>query len=83
MCYNAQKKAYIMPKKALGGSGMARTLSIGRQDFEKLIERNNFYVDKTNFIKERWENDDEVTLITRPSRFGKTLTMSMVEYFFR
>ena len=44
--------------------------------------RHNFYVDKTLFIKEWWENDDEVTLITRPRRFGKTLNMSMVEQFF-
>ncbi len=41
-----------------------------------------FYVDKTNFIKEWWENRDSVTLITRPRRFGKTLTMNMVECFF-
>lgn len=42
----------------------------------------NFYVDKTKFIKEWWENDDDVTLITRPRRFGKTLNLSMVEHFF-
>lgn len=41
-----------------------------------------FYVDKTNFIKEWWENKDDVTLITRPRRFGKTLNISMVEQFF-
>ncbi|MDE7297800.1 MAG: ATP-binding protein [Lachnospiraceae bacterium] len=61
---------------------MARTISIGRQDFGKLIENHNFYVDKTLFLREWWENDDEVTLITRPRRFGKTLTMSMTERFF-
>lgn len=61
---------------------MARTISIGRQDYEKLRMRNNFYVDKTHFIKEWWEADDEVTLITRPRRFGKTLNMSMLEKFF-
>ncbi len=61
---------------------MARTVAIGRQDFEMIVGRNRFYVDKTNFIKEWWENDDEVTLITRPRRFGKTLTMNMVERFF-
>lgn len=61
---------------------MPRTVSIGCQDFEKLRVRNNFYVDKTAFIKEWWEADDEVTLITRPRRFGKTLTMSMLEKFF-
>lgn len=61
---------------------MSRTVGIGHQDFEKLIRKNNFYVDKTMFIKEWWENDDDVTLITRPRRFGKTLNLSMVERFF-
>ena len=61
---------------------MARTVAIGIQDFSKIIENNCFYVDKTAFIKEWWENHDEVTLIVRPRRFGKTLTMSMVERFF-
>lgn len=61
---------------------MARTIGIGMQDFEKIITHHNFYVDKTLFIKEWWENDDDVTLITRPRRFGKTLNMSMLERFF-
>ena len=61
---------------------MSRTVGIGIQDFEKLITSNSFYVDKTSFIKEWWENNDEVTLITRPRRFGKTLTMDMVKRFF-
>ncbi|MEH2930369.1 AAA family ATPase [Candidatus Ventrimonas sp. KK005] len=61
---------------------MSRTVGIGIQDFEKLITSNSFYVDKTSFIKEWWENNDEVTLITRPRRFGKTLTMDMVRRFF-
>ena len=61
---------------------MAKTIGIGIQDFEKIITRNAFYIDKTSFIKEWWESGDDVTLITRPRRFGKTLTMSMVEHFF-
>ena len=61
---------------------MARTVGIGKQNYEKMVKNNNFYIDKTNFIKEWWENDDEVTLIARPRRFGKTLNMSMVERFF-
>lgn len=61
---------------------MARTIGIGIQDYSKIIENNYFYVDKTTFIKEWWESGDEVTLITRPRRFGKTLTMSMTEQFF-
>ena len=50
--------------------------------FFKIKERNAFYIDKTEFIREWWESGDDVTLITRPRRFGKTLTMSMVEHFF-
>ena len=61
---------------------MARTVGIGIQDFSTIIENNYFYIDKTVFIKEWWENGDSVTLITRPRRFGKTLLMSMVEQFF-
>lgn len=61
---------------------MARTVGIGQQDFEKIVKGNYFYVDKTCFIKEWWRNGDDVTLITRPRRFGKTLAMSMVEDFF-
>ena len=61
---------------------MAKTISIGIQDFEKIRTQDVFYIDKTSFIKEWWENKDDVTLITRPRRFGKTLTMSMLECFF-
>lgn len=70
-------------RQGQGSEGvMARTVGIGIQDFGKIIENGYFYVDKTAFIKEWWENGDEVTLITRPRRFGKTLTMSMTEQFF-
>lgn len=61
---------------------MARTVAIGVQDFETLISNDYFYIDKTGFLKEWWESGDSVTLITRPRRFGKTITMSMVEKFF-
>ena len=61
---------------------MARTVGIGIQNFDKIIENQYFYIDKTSFIKEWWESGDDVTLITRPRRFGKTLNMSMVEEFF-
>lgn len=61
---------------------MARTVAIGIQDFGDLIRNNYFYIDKTDFIKEWWENGDSVTLITRPRRFGKTLNISMLEHFF-
>ncbi len=61
---------------------MPKVIGIGHQDFEKIRENNNFYIDKTNFIKEWWESNDEATLIARPRRFGKTLNMSMTEKFF-
>lgn len=61
---------------------MKQTVAIGKQNFASIREKNCFYIDKTNFIKEWWENEDECTLITRPRRFRKTLNMSMMEQFF-
>ena len=61
---------------------MARIVGIGIQNYNEIIEKGCFYIDKTAFIKEWWDSRDSVTLITRPRRFGKTLTMSMVEQFF-
>ena len=61
---------------------MAGTVAIGIQQFNEIRKKGYFYIDKTAFIREWWEKGDSVTLITRPRRFGKTLTMSMVEQFF-
>ena len=61
---------------------MKKTIAIGEQDFAKLRDNHYFYIDKTGFIREWWESGDAVTLLTRPRRFGKTLNMSMLEYFF-
>ena len=61
---------------------MARTVGIGLDDFETIITKDIFYIDKTHFIKEWGESEDKVTLITRPRRFGKTLNMSMLDRFF-
>lgn len=61
---------------------MECSISIGKQDFADIRENNYFYVDKTSFIKEWWGSGDDVTLITRPRRFGKTLNMSMLNCFF-
>ena len=55
---------------------------LGYQDFEEVRKERIFYIDKTDFIREWWENADKVTLITRPRRFGKTLNMSMTQCFF-
>lgn len=62
---------------------MTGITGIGYQNFEEIVKGNIFYIDKTLFIKEWWENADKVTLITRPRRFGKTLNISMTEQFFR
>jgi hypothetical protein len=59
-----------------------RTVAIGNQNFADMIDNDDFYIDKTHFIKEWWENRDSITLITRPRRFGKTLLLSMMEAFF-
>ncbi|MBQ3665962.1 MAG: AAA family ATPase [Lachnospiraceae bacterium] len=61
---------------------MAKNVAIGIQNFETMILRDCYYVDKTDLIREWWESGDDVTLIARPRRFGKTLNMSMLEAFF-
>ena len=61
---------------------MFKTVGIGKQSFESIRGNDCFYIDKTMFIKEWWEKNDDVTLITRPSRFGKTLNMDMLNCFF-
>ena len=61
---------------------MQKKIAAGEQYFDKIREGNYFYVDKTGFIRDWWEGGDTVTLITRPRRFGKTLTMSMLDCFF-
>ncbi|MBP3241104.1 MAG: AAA family ATPase [Oribacterium sp.] len=61
---------------------MIKPVGLGLQDYEQIIEQNNFYIDKTGFISEWWKSNDSVTLITRPRRFGKTLMLSTVEKFF-
>ena len=59
-----------------------RKIGIGVSDFKDIIEQEYFYVDKTKFIEEISENGAIVQLITRPRRFGKTLNMSMLRYFY-
>ena len=61
---------------------MSGTAALGYQNYEEIITGDILYIDKTNFISEWWESKDKVTLITRPRRYGKTLNMSTVEYFF-
>lgn len=61
---------------------MGSTISIGKQDFLYLREKKYFYIDKSDFIRQWWDSADDITIITRPRRFGKTLNMSMLNYFF-
>ena len=61
---------------------MPRTIPIGKQSFSSLREEDSFYIDKTHFISEWWNGRDDVTLITRPRRFGKTLMLDTVRTFF-
>jgi len=61
---------------------MPKTIAIGSQSFSDIRKENCFFIDKTLFIKDWWENKDSVTLITRPRRFGKTLNLDMLNCFF-
>ena len=65
-----------------GGGRMKKALPVGVDNFEKLITDGYYYVDKTIFIKELLDLKGEVNLFTRPRRFGKTLNLSMLRYFF-
>ena len=59
-----------------------KKLPIGKSDFKSIIENNFYYIDKTDFIKEVINSSAEVILLPRPRRFGKTLNLSMLNYFF-
>ena len=72
----------ITIQKGRCSTEMAKTVSIGKQDFASLREQNSFYIDKTDLIRAWWESQDDITLITRPRRFGKTLNMDMLKCFF-
>lgn len=60
-----------------------RRISIGNEGFSEMREKDRFYIDKTDFIKEWWENAAVSMLITRPRRFGKKLNMDMLQIRFR
>lgn len=59
-----------------------KPLPVGVDDFEKLLTRGYYFIDKTWFIKELIDKKGDVNLFTRPRRFGKTLNLSMLQYFF-
>lgn len=60
-----------------------KPLPIGVDNFEKLITRDYYFIDKTLLIKDLIDNKADVNLFTRPRRFGKTLNMSMIQYFLK
>ena len=59
-----------------------KKIGIGESDFKGLRIRDNYYIDKTMYIKDIIDNESRVILVTRPRRFGKTLNMSMLKYYF-
>lgn len=73
--YNEALLGWMMTLKRIN-------LPIGIDDYKKMIDQDCVYIDKTLFIKEFWKDTSEAILITRPRRFGKTITLSMVKYFF-
>ena len=61
---------------------MKKGIGVGIEDFKKIIEEDCYYFDKTNYIEELLKDKTEIKLFTRPRRFGKTLNMSTLKYFF-
>ena len=61
---------------------MKKKIAIGDSDFKSVLTRDCYYIDKTLYIKRILDNSSSVALVTRPRRFGKTLNMSMLRYFF-
>ena len=82
LCFWKRNVILITIQKGRCSAEMAKTVSIGKQDFASLREQNSFYIDKTDLIRAWWESMDDITLITRPRRFGKTLNMDMLKCFF-
>ena len=72
MCYN----------KCKGDGSMLKKLPIGMDNFKDIIEKDYYYVDKTNIIEEILSTGSYVSLFPRPRRFGKSLFISMIDQFF-
>jgi len=76
---------FFMPSMDKGGCVMSSTkykMPVGIDDFKELRQGDYYFVDKTSFIENLIDGHSKVTLITRPRRFGKTLTLSMLRWFF-
>ena len=82
MKITVKKEMKIEKEKEVMDLRDKRPLPIGISDFKTVIEENYYYVDKTDMIGDILDNRVMVTLFTRPRRFGKTLNMSMMKYFF-
>ena len=61
---------------------MKKGIGVGIEDFKKIIEEDCYYFDKTNYIEELLKDKTVIKLFTRPRRFGKTLNMTTLKYFF-
>ena len=61
---------------------MKKGIGLGIDDFRKIIKEDCYYFDKTNWIEELLKDRTQIKLFTRPRRFGKTLNMSTLKYFF-
>ena len=61
---------------------MKKKLKIGHSDFKAVVAEDGYFVDKTMFIYDFFESNSYISLMPRPKRFGKTLNLSMIEYFF-
>ena len=73
---------YNRKKRQMEVAVMKKALPVGVENFEDMIKSEYYYVDKTMFIKELLDLKGKVNLFTRPRRFGKTLNLSMLRYFF-
>ncbi len=68
--------------KGVGIMSYLKPLPIGVEDFKEIIDKDYYYIDKTSFIKELIIQKGKINLYTRPRRFGKTLNLSMLQYYF-
>jgi hypothetical protein len=76
------RKVTMLFLRKKGGCMTKKRVAQGIDNFKKIIDVNAYYVDKTLLIRDITDINDQIILITRPRRFGKTLNMSMLKYFF-
>ena len=59
-----------------------KRIALGTSDFKEIIDNNRYFIDKTLIVKEFLEDSGKIVLLPRPRRFGKTLNLSIIRYFF-